>query len=483
MGKEIIHLKPAAIWKHFYDITQIPRPSGHEQGMIDHLKQFAIQQKLEYSIDEIGNVLIKKPATTGHEKAQCIVLQSHVDMVPQKNSDKKHDFTKDPIETIIDGEWLRANNTTLGSDNGIGVAAMMGILESKDIVHGPIEALFTVTEETGMDGAFGLKPGWLKGSILINLDSEDEGELFIGCAGGLNFSATLPYNDENAPEGITYTLKISGLKGGHSGVDIHLGRGNSNKILGRFLWSALSKFQLRIANLRGGDLRNAIPREVNALIVVPKNQDADFKKFFEGYAIAIKNELKITEPGITLELISTEKPLKVITIADTQKIAGMLCAAPNGVIRMSDEMPGVVETSLNLAIASVNDNKASMFYLLRSSVDTAKYALLEQVTAYHQLLGCETESTGDYPGWRPDSKSTILKNATEAYNQIFGKTPGVTAIHAGLECGIIGGSHPGLDMISFGPTIRFPHSPDEKVNIASVQRFWDFLKGILEKSN
>ncbi len=483
MGKEIVNLEPGIIWKHFYDITQIPRPSGHEQGMISHLERFAVQQNLEYSKDAIGNILIKKPASKGREKLPGIVLQAHVDMVPQKNSDKEHDFTKDPIETIIDGEWLHANKTTLGADNGIGVAAMLGILESKEIAHGPIEALFTVTEETGMDGAFGLKPGWFKGSVLINLDSEDEGELFVGCAGGINFSASMTYGEEKTPDGIAYTLKISGLKGGHSGVDIHLGRGNSNKIMGRILWSAMSDFSIRIANLKGGDLRNAIPREGNATLVIPKNQEEDFKKFVEKISIDIKTEYKVTEPGIVIELISVEKPQKVIADTDARKLAGILCAAPNGVLRMSDEMPGVVETSLNLAIASFNDGKATIYYLLRSSVNSAKYALCDQVSAFHKLLGCEIESSGDYPGWRPDSNSYILKTATNVYQHMFGKKPGVTAIHAGLETGIIGGTYPGLDMISFGPTIRFPHSPDEKVNIASVHKFWDFLRGILEKSN
>jgi dipeptidase D len=479
MGKEITHLNPSIVWKHFYDLTQIPRPSSHEKKVIEHIKKFAEVQKLDYTIDETGNIIIRKPAVKGKENVTGVVLQSHVDMVPQKNSDKNHNFETDPIETIIDGEWLRANKTTLGADNGIGVASMLAVLESTDISHGPVEALFTITEETGMDGAFGLNPGMLKGKILLNLDSEDEGELFVGCAGGINGSVKTTVKQEASAEGTAFEIVVSGLKGGHSGLDINLGRGNSNKILARLLWSAYKNFPAQIASFKGGNLRNAIPRESHAKIIVPGKFENDFKIFFNQYVDAIKKEYSVADPDIKIALNSSDKPAKVLTDDDAKRMIGMINAAPNGVARMSDEMQGMVETSLNLAIVNIAEGTAEILYLLRSSVDSAKYALAEQVASLHQLLGCEVEFSGDYPGWKPNSKSIILKTMVSLYEKEFGKKPEVKAIHAGLECGIIGGKYHGMDMISFGPTIRHPHSPDEKVKIDTVEMFWKFLKGTL----
>jgi dipeptidase D len=479
MGKEIIQLNPSIVWKHFYDLTQIPRPSSHEKKVIEHIRKFAEAQKLDYTIDETGNIVVWKPATKGKENVPGIILQAHVDMVPQKNNDKDHNFETDPIETVIDGEWVRANKTTLGADNGIGVASMLAVLESTDIVHGPIEALFTITEETGMDGAFGLKPGLLNGKMLLNLDSEDEGELFVGCAGGINSSVKTTYKQEATPQGHSYDIVVSGLRGGHSGLDINLGRGNSNKILSRLLWSALNNFPLKVAGIKGGNLRNAIPRESHAKIVVPEKFEHDFKTFFDQFVEAIKKEYSVADPDLKIELKSSEKPVMVMADDDAKRMIGMINAAPNGVARMSDEMQGMVETSLNLAIVNIADGNAEILYLLRSSVDSAKYALAEQVASLHQLVGCEVEFSGDYPGWKPNSKSVILKTMVGLYEKEFGKKPEVKAIHAGLECGIIGGKYPGLDMISFGPTIRHPHSPDEKVKIDTVEMFWRFLKGTL----
>lgn len=481
MGKEIMDLAPSLVWKHFYNLTQIPRPSYHEEEAVKYIEQFAKENGLESIIDEVGNIIVKKPATSGREGAPGVILQSHVDMVPQKNSDKVHDFEKDPIETIIDGEWLRANKTTLGADNGMGCAAMLAVLESKDIKHGNIEALFTINEEAGMDGAFGLKPGLLKGTVLINLDSEDEGELFVGCAGGIDVAAKTTYEEVAPQAGTTFEFKISGLSGGHSGLDINLGRGNAVKIIGRFLWSALANFPIQITSVKGGDLRNAIPREGNTVFVVDNDHVNEFKNFFENFNANVVNEYKSADPGIKIELNTVDAPAKVIAEEDAKRLSGMLATAHSGTMRMSIEMEGIVESSLNLSVAGFENGKAEMYYLVRSSVDSAKYAIAEQVTAMHELMGCEVEVSGEYPGWKPNKDSHVMKVMAEVYNGLYGRTPNLLAIHAGLECGIIGGNYPGLDMISFGPTIRHPHSPDEKVHIDSVEKFWNFLKHTLEQ--
>jgi dipeptidase D len=481
MGKEIMELAPKSLWKHFYAFTQIPRPSKHEAKVVKYIEDFAKTHNLKYTIDKVGNIIVRKPASKGKENAPGVILQSHVDMVPQKNSDKEHNFETDPIETFMDGDWLKAKDTTLGADNGIGCAAMLAVLEADDIEHGPIEALFTINEEAGMEGAFGLEANILKGSILVNLDSEDEGELFVGCAGGLNLQAESSYRTTQPQKTKAFNLVISGLKGGHSGMDIILGRGNSNKVTGRILWSALSNFEIEIASISGGDLRNAIPREAKSLIVIDHLFENEFRSFIEQFEEIAKEELKHTEPNLSISLEEAEMPSEVISGADAQRLIGMLNAAPNGVERMSNDMPGVVETSLNLAIANIENGKAEFFYLIRSSVDSAKYALAEQVTSLHEVLGCDVEYSGDYPGWRPNTQSYALKICSDTYETLYSKKPGVLAIHAGLECGIIGGKYVGLDMISFGPTIRFPHSPDEKVNMPTVDKFYDYLKVVLSR--
>ncbi|QQS50449.1 MAG: aminoacyl-histidine dipeptidase [Bacteroidota bacterium] len=480
MGKEILNYKPTDVWKHFYALTQLPRPSRHEGKVIKYIQDFAIQLGLGYHIDEVGNIVVSKPATKGKENHRGVILQSHVDMVPQKNSDKVHNFETDPIETLIDGEWLKANQTTLGADNGIGCAAMLAILESTSTKHGPLEALFTINEEAGMDGAFGLKGGVLKGQVLINLDSEDEGELFIGCAGGLNVQANSSYQSVAPESGKAFEIIIKGLKGGHSGLDINLGRGNSNKIMGRLLWSALNNLSVQVASLKGGDLRNAIPREAHAIVIIPEIFVNDLKSFISRFTENLKEELKHTEPGLSIELVAVDVPSKVISPADAMRLIGVLNAAPSGAMRMSDVMPGLVETSLNLSIVRIENEEAEFTYLVRSSIDTAKYAVGEKLSALHSITGFELNFSGDYPGWSPNRESYVLKVCSDTYQKLFNKTPGLLAIHAGLECGIIGGKYHGLDMISFGPTIRSPHSPDEKVHIASVDKFYDFLKATLE---
>ncbi len=469
-------LKPEALWRHFEALTQIPRPSKKEGKAIEFVKEFGEKLGLETTVDGVGNVIIKKPATPGMEDRKGVVLQGHLDMVPQANSDKDFNFETDPIEAYVDGEWVTANGTTLGADNGMGVAAAMAVLESKDLEHGPVEALFTVDEETGMTGAFGLKPGVLEGDILLNMDSEDEGELYIGCAGGINANALLEYKEVPAPDnGVPYRIKISGLKGGHSGIDIPLYRGNANKILFRLLKKAATDYGLRLAEADGGSLRNAIPREAYATATISEGNEDGFNKFVKDFEATVQNEYSTVDPDLKITCESVTKPEKVMEEQAQQDFINAIYACPNGVMRMSNDMEGLVETSTNLAVVKVNGGKAEALSLLRSSVDSAKYDLAEMVKCVFELAGAETTFDGDYPGWKPNPTSPILKEMKAIYNNRFGKIPDIKAIHAGLECGLLGGVYPNLDMISFGPTIRYPHSPDEKVNIETVQKFWDFL--------
>ncbi|HKK43698.1 MAG TPA: aminoacyl-histidine dipeptidase [Bacteroidales bacterium] len=473
---DIRNLEPKKLWNYFHDLTQIPRPSKKEKKVIEYIKEFGKNNNLETIVDEVGNVIIRKPATHGMENRKGVILQSHVDMVPQKNSDKKHDFEKDPIETIVDGEWVKANGTTLGSDNGIGVSAALAVLASDDIPHGPVEALFTVDEETGMTGAFGLKNDVLKGDILMNLDSEDEGELYVGCAGGIDVSAVKNYAEEVAPKGmLAYKVIAKGLKGGHSGVDIALGRANSNKLMFRFLMQAEADFGIRLAEAAGGDLRNAIPRESYSVVLVPEIKKDEFEAFVTGYNDMYRAEFAETEPDLSFTCEKTQMPSKVLNQGEQYRIIRAVYVCPNGVIRMSQSMKGLVETSNNVAIVKCKEGKFEAYSLTRSSVDSAKEAIAWKIAAVFQLINAEVKLEGGYPGWKPNVNSPILKSMSNVYNNMFGKVPEIKAIHAGLECGLIGGVYPSLDMISFGPTIRFPHSPDEKVNIESVDKFWKFL--------
>ena len=478
---DIRNLAPQEVWKHFYTLTQIPRPSKKEAEIIAYMKKFGEDLGLETLVDEVGNVIIKKPATPGMEKRKGVVLQGHLDMVPQKNSDKDFNFETDPIVTLIDGDWVTADGTTLGSDNGIGVAAAMAVLESASLKHGPVEALFTIDEETGMTGAFGLKPGLLDGDILINMDSEDEGELYVGCAGGIDVSASKTYAEEDTPSGYeAYALSVQGLKGGHSGMDIPLGRANANKVLFRFLMQAEADLKIRLSEAQGGDLRNAIPRESHAVVLVPSSDAKAFESLVASYQDIYQNEFADTEPDLSFTCASTPLPSKVIPAEEQAKFIRALFACPNGVQRMSQSMIGLVETSNNLAIAKVKDGIFEAYNLTRSSVDSAKEATAWKIAAVFQLIDAEVTLSGEYPGWKPNMDSPILKTCQEVYNKNFGKVPEIKAIHAGLECGLLGGVYPNFDMISFGPTIRFPHSPDEKVKIDTVQLFWDFLVAILE---
>ena len=473
---DIRNLEPKQVWNYFHEICLIPHPSKKEQKIVAYMEEFGKKINLETIVDEIGNVIIRKPATKGMENRQGVILQAHLDMVPQKNSDKKHDFENDPIEPVIDGEWVKANGTTLGSDNGIGISAAMAILSSNSIEHGPIEALFTVDEETGMTGVFGLKNGLLKGDILMNLDSEDEGELCVGCAGGIDVTVTKNYAEEKTPSGmVAYKLHLKGLKGGHSGVDIALGRANSNKLMFRFLMQAEYDFGVRIAEYSGGDLRNAIPRESHVVLVVSDEKVSDFEKFVEKYEKIYKAEFSETEPSLSFKMAKTDLPAKVMGKNDQRNITRAVFVCPNGVQRMSQAMEGLVETSNNLAIVKCIEGKFEAHNLTRSSVDSAKEATAWKIAAVFHLIDADVNIKGGYPGWKPNMQSAALATLSKVYEEMFGDKPLIKAIHAGLECGILGGTYTNLDMISFGPTIKYPHSPDEKVNVPSVKKFWDFL--------
>lgn len=481
MSNSIKDLEPKILWKHFYSLTQIPRPSKHEKAAVDFVAKFGKELGLETIVDKVGNVIIRKPATPGLENRLGVILQGHLDMVPQKNSDKQHDFEKDPIEAYIDGEWVTANGTTLGADNGIGVAAAMAVLEDKSLVHGPIEALFTIDEETGMTGAFNLQPGVLKGDILMNLDSEDEGELYVGCAGGIDANIKIAYSEEPAPAGFTFVkLAVIGLKGGHSGMDIISGRGNSIKLLFRFLRHAEKEYGIRIASIDGGSLRNAIPREAFAIVGIPTGKFQAFEKAVKAQFDIYKQEFTKVEPDMAITVEKVETPKVVIDSKAQWGIIRSVFGCPNGVVRMSDAMPGLVETSTNLARVYSDKGYVYVQCLLRSSVDSAKVALAEKMASVFELAGAKVDFDGGYPGWKPNMDSAILKTMSEVYKNKWGKTPEVKAIHAGLECGLLGGVYPNLDMISFGPTIRYPHSPDEKVKIDTVDMFWKFLGEVLK---
>ncbi|MDE5418783.1 aminoacyl-histidine dipeptidase [Labilibaculum sp. DW002] len=475
MSKEILSLEPKAIWENFYSLTQIPRPSKHEDEIQAFMVKFGEDLGLETIKDEVGNIIIKKPATPGMEDRMGVIMQGHLDMVPQKNSDTEHDFEKDPIETFVDGEWLTANGTTLGADNGMGVAAAMAVLQATDMVHGPVEALFTSDEETGMTGAFGLQPGVLDGDILLNMDSEDEGELYVGCAGGIDANVTFKNKLTDTPkETAAFKLNMKGLKGGHSGMEIILGRGNSNKLLFRFLKHAAKNFGLRLSSVDGGSLRNAIPRESFAVVTIPERYTEKFLAGVAEYEAIYKAELSAVEPDLAFFAEPTEAPKTVFKNKSQKNLIDAIYACPNGVIRMSDAMPGLVETSNNLARVYSDDKKIIIQSLMRSSVNSAKEDLAEMLTSVFTLAGAKIVLEGEYPGWKPNMDSPILKTMQEVYNNKYGKIPEIKAIHAGLECGLLGANYPHWDMISFGPTIRFPHSPDEKVKIDTVQKFWDF---------
>lgn len=478
MNKNISDIEPKEVWSIFNQMLEIPRPSNHEEKIRDFVENFGNNLGLETIKDNSGNIVIRKPATEGMENRKGVILQGHLDMVPQKNSDKVHDFENDPIEALIDGEWVKASGTTLGSDNGIGVSCILALLASEDISHGPLEALFTATEETGMDGANGLEAGILNGEIFINTDSEDEGELYVGCAGGEDVNATFHYRKKKVPpkyKGLK--LSVTGLKGGHSGIDIPLGRGNAIKIFFRIINLIWKKHGVLLSQIEGGSLRNAIPREAFGIVAVKKSELESVIQSINEIAEVVKNELSLTEPDLKIAAEECKVPKKIINKSVQVRLTRAIIGCPNGVIRMSDSMPGLVETSTNLAIVKSDPKSASVNVacLMRSSVDSAKSDLGVMISSVFKLAGAKIKLSGAYPGWKPNMDSPILKTMQKVYESKFGKIPEIKAIHAGLECGILGGKYPDWDMISFGPTIRYPHSPDEKVHIGSVLKFWEFL--------
>lgn len=478
---ELSELKPESVFYYFSEICKVPRPSKKEEKIISYLENFAAEQKLEIKKDEVGNILIKKPATPGKENLKTVVLQSHVDMVCEKNNDVEHDFLTDPIETIIDGEWLKAKGTTLGADNGIGVATELAILAANDIEHGPIECLFTIDEETGLTGAFALKEGFMSGDILLNLDSEDEGELFIGCAGGIDSIGEFHYREVPVPTGyFFFRVDVKGLKGGHSGGDIHLGRGNANKILNRFLSQTAKKYDLYICEVNGGNLRNAIPREAYAICAVPHDAKEPVRVDLNIFIADIENEFAVSEPDLKLTLQS-ETPRKMAIDQDTSsRLLKTLYAVPHGVYAMSQDIPGLVETSTNLAsIKMIDSKKIKIETSQRSSILSARNDMANTVRAAFELGGARVSFGEGYPGWKPNPHSEILEIAVASYKRLFGVDAKVKAIHAGLECGLFLDKYPGLDMISFGPTLTGVHSPDERMHIPSVEKFWNHLLDVL----
>lgn len=475
-------LKPVEVFQQFEEILKVPRPSKKEEKIIQFLLVFAKKHNLKVKKDSVGNVLISKPATKGYEKKQTIVLQSHVDMVCEKNNNIKHDFEKDPIIPIIDKEWIKAKGTTLGADDGIGIAAQLALLASKKVQHGKIECLFTIDEETGLTGAFALKPGFFTGKTLLNLDSEDEGELFIGCAGGKDTVATLKYESKKTPgKQVALKVSVSGLTGGHSGDDIHKGYANALKILTRFVWFVNHNYGLRLSKFEGGNLRNAIAREATAIFVVTSELPIKIIKAFETFSIETKAEYSLTEPNMSLSIELCDKPEYIIDRKSQFRLLNALYGCPHGVIAWSQEMPGLVETSTNLAsIKFIHKNKIEVTTSQRSSVESAKNDIVNMVSSIFILAGFNTKNSDGYPGWKPNTNSKILNVSKTAYNKLFGKYPIVRAIHAGLECGLFLEKYPQLDMISFGPTLRGVHSPSERLQINTVQKFWDLLLEILK---
>ena len=482
MSSEIRQLQPQSLWKHFVDLNAVPRPSKKEERVIQFMKDFGTQLGLETFEDDIRNVIIRKPATKGMENRKAIVLQSHLDMVHQKNNDTIFDFDKEGINMTIDGDWVRAKGTTLGADNGIGVATIMAILASNDIPHPAIDALFTIDEETGMTGALNLKGGILKGEILLNLDTEQDDEIDIGCAGGIDVTAKRSYQEENIPaDHIGYTLTVSGLNGGHSGMDIHKGLGNANKLMIRILYAISRELNARVTSINGGSLRNAIPREIVSVVTIAKDSESQMATLISALSEEIKAEYITMEPGLNITMVSVAIPQKGMKADDQTRILNAIYTANNGVYRMSADIPDLVETSNNVARVLLENGELMIGCLTRSSVESSKMDLANALRAAFELAGCDVVFSGNYPGWTPNVHSPILKTMEGIYEKLFNEKPKVVACHAGLECGILGANYPGMDMISFGPTILGAHSPDERVSISSVQKYWKFVLEILKE--
>ena len=481
MNEEIRGLEPKALWNKFADLNAVPRPSKKEERVIEFIKNFGNNLNLRTEVDSVGNVVIYKPATKGMENRKKVVLQAHLDMVHQKNNDTNFDFDTQGIDMYVDGDWVRAKGTTLGADNGLGVATMMAILESDSIEHPAIEALFTIDEETGMTGAKGLSPDLLEGDILLNLDTEEDDEIGIGCAGGVDITATKGYEEEKLPESYhSYSVKVKGLMGGHSGMDIIKGLGNANKMLNRLLLNSSEDLKLRITEIKGGGLRNAIPRESEAIVAIPETEVESFKKEIDSRSGEIREEYAALEPNLSVEVQKVDTQENIMDLKSQKEVLLAIAGAHNGVYRMSPEIEGLVETSNNIASVTLKEGKVQIKCLTRSSVESSKNDLADSLKSVFELAGFEVKFSGEYPGWAPNSDSAILKTLDEIYQKIHGERADIAACHAGLECGIIGSHYPEMDMISFGPTIRGAHSPDERASISSSQKYWKFLLEVLK---
>lgn len=480
---EVKDLKPELIWKCFDQITKVPRPSCHEEKIREFLLKFAKDNGIEAKTDKVGNVVMRKPATPGHENAQTVILQAHMDMVAEKNGDVKHDFLTDPIETYVDGDWVKARGTTLGADNGIGMAAAMAVMIDKDLVHGPLEALFTVNEEIGLEGAQNIGKDMISGDILLNLDSEDDGEIFVGCAGGIDTTADFTYNRSYTPENFEYMkVSVTGLLGGHSGSDINLGRANANKLIARFIWECSQEWDITVCSIEGGNLRNAIPREAYAVFGIHSSHKEELKHKLKKFYQDILNEFKGVEPSMDFRIEPAVRPEYCLDSDTSIALVRAVFSAPHGVISMSRDLEGLVETSTNLASVKIIDEKTiRVTTSQRSSVESRKNDIAGQVEAHFQLAGAKVYHSDGYPGWAPNMDSKIMHITADAYEELFGVKPAVKAIHAGLECGLFLSKYPKLDMISFGPTMRGVHSPDEQLLIPTVDKFWRHLCRVIEK--
>ncbi len=480
MGEILCHLEPESVWNHFEELCKYPRPSRKEEKVAQYVVSVAKRNNLEYARDEFGNVIIKKPATSGKENLTPVVLQCHLDMVAEKNADVVHNFDKDPIQPYVDGDWVKAKGTTLGSDNGIGVASALALLESKDFEHGPLEALFTLDEETGLFGAQSLKPGFVKAKILLNLDSEEDGALYIGCAGGQNTYVKFRFNQNDVPANtVAFEIKVTGLKGGHSGLDINAGRGNAIKIMARLLHALNYKFGIRLAGINGGSKHNAIPRECFAVVRAAKKSSTDFQNFVARYNDVVKSELASVEPKLSVVAVESKSKTKVMDKNTASRLIDSLYTVQNAVIKMSADIEGLVETSTNLAVVATKGNVVNVTLSQRSSVESEKLDIANIIAAHFKMAKADVKQADGYPGWKPDINSPVLSVLKNVYKNLYGNEPYIKAIHAGLECGIIKERYPDIDMISFGPTIIGAHSPDERVQISTVKKFWELLTNVL----
>jgi dipeptidase D len=481
METAVSNLEPKALWKHFEALSAIPRASRNEAAARNYVLGVAARQGLEATVDAAGNVVVRKPAAPGREKAVMAALQGHLDMVCEQNEGGAHNFDTDPIRLVRDGDWLKADGTTLGADNGVGVAAALAVMESRDIAHGPLEFVFTIDEESGLTGASDFPAGVLHAKYFLNLDGEEEGTLCIGCAGGINTVARRKITHRPAFPGQAWRIRVSGLSGGHSGIDIHKGRGNALRILGGVLEAAMDRLPNEVAEIKGGSKHNAIPREASATVVLDAAREPELRAWLSGLEASIRSELGAFDPGLKITLELVDRPSQVLAPADAAAVAGLLASQHHGVLAMSPDIPGLVQTSTNLAIVSTHQDYVEIETSQRSSIESSKWAAARMVSTVFRMAGFEPAPVGGYPGWKPEPGSDIVGAAKAAHLEILGSTPELVAMHAGLECGVIGEKHPGMQMISFGPQIENPHSPGERLKISSVEPFWRFLTGLLER--